>query len=95
MMPNSERKPEQFAYPYVNMNGDTRETLIEDRLATVNALCLAMERLSAQYPHGRNYQTAPPGAYLRARELHDARVATLRRIASEISVEALFIQGNF
>jgi len=94
-MTNSERTPEQVPFPYVNLNGDTVQTLVEDRRATVGALQKAIECLGAQYPHGRNYQTAPPGAYEMARRLHDAQMETLRRFSAEITAEALFIQENF
>ena len=89
-----ERTPEQFAFPYVNLNGDTRETLVEDRLTTIKAIQVAIECLGAQYPHGRNYQTAPAGAYEAARKLHEEQMDMLRKLSASIYVEALFIQDK-
>jgi hypothetical protein len=76
----------------VNINGNTCDTLVDDRLATVNALQIAIECLGAQYPHGRNYQTAPAGAYEAARKLHEEQMNTLRALSAQVYVEALFIQ---
>ena len=88
----AERTPDQFAYPYLNINGDTAATLVDDRLATVKALQVAIECLGAQYPHGRNYQTAPAGAYDAARKLHEEQMNALRALSAQVYVEALFIQ---
>jgi hypothetical protein len=89
---NADRTAEQIPYPYVNLNGDSAETLVEDRLGTLKALQKALEFLGAQYPNGRNYQTAPAGAYETARRIHEDQMAGLRLMVKEITAEALFIQ---
>ena len=41
----------------VNMNGDSKETLINDRMNAYHAINKAIQEYAKIMPHGRNYQT--------------------------------------
>ena len=43
----------------VNLNGSTRESLVADRKAAIDALTAATVALRDIRPHGRDYQTLP------------------------------------
>jgi len=94
MIYNDERTPEQFPYPYVNNNGNTARSLIDERLAAKNAVIAARKALLEMSPHGRNYQTAPAGAFEAARKRHDAQVDALTEIADALYREAEFLHGQ-
>jgi len=78
-------------YPVVNMNGASRESLVEARCKAAEALRVAMEALSACHPHGRDYQTAAPGEYEIARARHAARFGFLDKLYNELMDEAVAI----
>lgn len=47
--------------PYVNLNGASRESLIEAHMAVIKAARDLRQALANAAPHGRDYQTAPDG----------------------------------
>lgn len=51
--------------PVVNLNGTSRESLVEDHRKALDALKVAFDALSDIAPHGRDYQTTPPGPVTR------------------------------
>jgi hypothetical protein len=56
--------------PYVNLNGASRKSLIEQSRAVMAAAHTLMLALSQAAPHGRDYQTRPhDGDYRHDREV--------------------------
>lgn len=48
----------------LNLNGDTRDTLVDQHRGVMDACRTLIEKLRLAMPHGRNYQTHPnPIAY--------------------------------
>jgi hypothetical protein len=81
-------------YPHVNLNGDQRETLVNDRHLAYLALSEAITRLQEVAPHGRNYQTAPLGSYERARAQYEQRMAVLRTLHKGLADEMNYLQDT-
>lgn len=74
-----------LALPTVNINGTSRDALIIDYSAALHALGLAMIRVEAVAPHGRDYQLAPH-RYAVARTEHRERVSHLQFVIDELRV---------
>jgi hypothetical protein len=89
-----DRTPEQFTYPYVNNNGATRESLIDARKQARSALRDALIAIGDCAPHGRDYQTAPQGAYDTARQRYSEQVAALGKLCNELQDEAAFLYNE-
>ena len=80
-------------HPVVNINGTSREALVNARIAAIESLRSAMQALGECSPNGRDYQTAPKGEYEIARKRYMERFAFLDRLANELEDEAITIQG--
>ena len=80
--------------PIVNLNGATKESLVEARLTARVAVQEAMKALSECSPNGRDYQTAPRGEYEIARNRYVERFAYLARLANELEDEAIAISDQ-
>jgi hypothetical protein len=74
--------------PQININGTERKDLLHDYMAARRALQLAVEALSACSPHGRDYQTAEPGAFYAAQREHADRLVKVRSVMAEIETLA-------
>lgn len=70
--------------PIVNLNGSAGATLRDAYDAAVSAGSDALLALYDTAPNGRDYQTAPPGAFETARREHDRRIAALRDVQAEL-----------
>lgn len=70
--------------PILNLNGSSGESLLDDLDESVSALSTALTALYDAAPNGRDYQTALPGAYERARHEHERRIAALRDVQAEM-----------
>lgn len=92
MIYDTDRTAEQFPFPYVNKNGASRESLLADRRAAYRAVHAAMKAFQECAPNGRDYQTAPRGAYELARARYNAHFSSLDKLANEIRDEAEFLQ---
>jgi len=75
--------------PIVNMNGTSQEVLLEQVMAAKEAVAIAMKALAEATPHGRDYQTAPAGAYAVARGQHNARMNKLSDVYEDLETIAL------
>jgi hypothetical protein len=64
----------KFAMPQVNMNGTSVKELQEQQHAIFCAAYDLRVALRENGPHGRDYQTAEPGTYEKAREEHAALI---------------------
>ena len=80
-------------HPVVNINGTSREALVNARIAAIESLRSAMQALGECSPNGRDYQTAPNGEYEIARKRYMERFAFLDRMINELEDEAITIQG--
>ena len=70
--------------PIVNSNGSTKNALMADRKACMTALRAAQDALNTLLPHGRDYQTAEPGRYAKAREQHAVLMDKLAAVFDEV-----------
>ena len=94
MIYDDERTPEQFSYPYINLNGASRESLLKDRMKAKKAIGIAIDEVRKCWPHGRDYQTAPHGAFDAAHNKYTKYLNTLQSIENELRKEAMFIFGQ-
>ena len=86
---------EQMIPPRINLNGTSRESLLTDYMAALDALRKAMEALGRIVPNGRDYQTMPdPQACSRAREAFGERQVALRKILDDIEEVAVAISDQ-
>lgn len=79
--------------PFININGDTRETLISQQNKIRHAATALLVALCESSPHGRNY----PGAderYAMDREALDYDIRTVRRLIEETERNLLFLVGE-
>ncbi len=74
--------------PQININGTERSDLLEDLMKARRCLQHAVEALSAASPHGRDYQTAIPGAFYVAQQEHSDRIVKVRQVLAEIETIA-------
>lgn len=77
--------------PFITISGDSRDTLIHDRVDCLTPLREAMKRLSETAPNGRNY-IGHSEAFERDRAIYAARYAVLKNLHDDILHEALAIQ---
>lgn len=75
--------------PIVNMNGSTKQELMEQVWAQYTVVMAAYEVVIQFPPHGRDFQISPAGDYEKAREEHQERSLRLLKTAQEL--EALYI----
>lgn len=80
--------------PIVNMNGTSRQALVEQRADACTALRAAIKSLREMSPHGRDFQTAQVGIFEIARDHHQARVTTVIEMLDEIMAEAIELQSG-
>lgn len=78
--------------PVVNMNGSSRDALVEQQRNVRNAARALADALAEASPHGRDYQTAQPGEYQGARKEHEARLLAVRDIMDDATAIAVHIQ---
>jgi len=74
--------------PTVHSNGTSKEELVRQHLAVMEAATDLLKALGAGTPHGRDY---PRGGH---REAHDAwweRVVAVERLRSDIEMQAMKI----
>lgn len=79
-------KRERLCLPTVHLNGTSREELIRQRIESGTAILNAINVLSANGPHMRDYYVVP-GSWKGAREKHGERIRTLDRIYNELRDE--------
>ena len=77
--------------PHITISGDSRETLVNDRVDCLTPLREAMKRLKATAPNGRNY-IGHIDVYERDRAIYVARYSALQDLYDDILNEALAIQ---
>lgn len=80
--------------PTININGTSGQNLLDQATNAGEALREAFRTLQDMAPNGRDYQTAPVGAYETARSQHNSRMSRLDDISKEIEEVALQIHGQ-
>jgi hypothetical protein len=79
--------------PIPNLNGTSREELIDLRLAARDALFAAMKALGEMRPHGRDY-IGNSEAYQRDLVIHNERVRAIDGMICDLFDEALVLHEN-
>ena len=77
--------------PQVNINGTSREALIDQLREVIAALNLAINTMASAMPHGRDYHFRP-AEYTPAREAWSARIATVVDLKDEVTAHAIRLQ---
>ena len=70
--------------PVVNSNGTSKEALVSQLKDVYVAGRAMLEAMAEATPHGRDYQTAPPGTYQVAMQQHEDREARILSVLEEI-----------
>jgi hypothetical protein len=65
--------------PHVHLNGDSRQTLLDDFAAATSALRKAIDVVQKTAPNGRNFYNHPEGEGAMARATHE-HLDRLRRL---------------
>ena len=80
--------------PVVNLNGATRESLLKQHMEVAAAARALYRALADAGPHGRDYQTAAPGAWSKDAAYHSEMIGqvdrierTYQRIAERLATE--------
>ncbi len=76
--------------PQVNLNGTSREALVEQQMDVLRALQETMKKMLEANPHGRDYQFRPE-EYERAKSAWLDRMELLGKLHEEIEMHALAI----
>lgn len=82
-----------FIKPTINLNGSSRDDLIEPRREAFDHLQAAIEALRKATPHGRDYP-GDPERCSRDREEHFARLGQLQALSDRLMHEAVLIKGD-
>jgi len=77
--------------PQININGSSKDDLINPRLMAMDHLMDAIEALKQVAPNGRDYPDDNT-ACVADREEHYDRLAKLRALCEEIMSEAIYIK---
>ena len=84
-------KPD-LAVPLVHLNGTSRAELLEGYSDAVRALHHAGRALAKAAPNARDYYPLGPGAFAKAADQHEARMAKLREVINELEAVAMAIE---
>lgn len=81
--------------PQVNLNGTSKNQLLEQYKKSIIALRNAHDALCNASPHGRDYQTMSPETYRIARMQHTNRTERLSTVTNELEAiyEGIYSQG--
>jgi hypothetical protein len=79
--------------PQINLNGTSRECLVEQQCSVVHVLHSLLKVMAQAYPNGRDYQLRP-AEYAPAREAWEERMQTIENMREEIEAHALAIQDS-
>lgn len=83
--------------PYVNINGATRESLIQQAFDVSSAAETLIQKLGLAAPHGRDYQTELSGAaWQHDRLVWEGYLNAVRDIYNEyrLTGERLYLEGK-
>ena len=80
--------------PTLNINGSTRDNLVDYHTRAMRKINEAYAALADMAPHGRDYQTAPPGTHEKAQEQYKVWREQLRVIHNDIESIAIEISNQ-
>lgn len=86
----------QITPPVVNLNGATKESLINQHLTVLHHLRIAAKAMHEAFPHGRDFQTLSPidgqrTAFKMATDQARARIVTIEKLIMDYEALALAI----
>ncbi len=76
--------PGELVVPCVNINGTSKDDLVNQLQTAYMACETLMNALAAAAPHGRDYQTVSQELYLDARRQHDQRMRVVKQMQVEL-----------
>lgn len=79
--------------PTIHRNGTTRQELLRQQVAAMNAIDTALEAMGKASPHGRDFYPQSPSAFLTAAAEHQARVEALQGVRDQLMQLAEAIAG--
>lgn len=82
-----------FITPTINLNGTSRDDLIEPRRKAFDHLQAAIDALRSAAPNGRDYPGEPERC-LKDRDEHWRRLGQLQALADRLLHEAVLIKGD-
>lgn len=74
--------------PVINLNGSDGKALLELHRVALDHLRTAQKALMEAFPHGRDFQAAPPEAYKIAASQARARIVKLEEILIDVETIA-------
>lgn len=80
--------------PVMNLNGSSATALLAQHLAALEALRTAAKAMHETFPHGRDFQTAPPNTYKRAAGQARERCLTIERLIMDYEALAEAISNQ-
>ena len=80
--------------PRIHLNGNSKESLLEELREAHHAINAAIVALKNVTIHGRNYYPISDNAYSQARAEHDVRLQRLQDIIDEIRSLCLYISAD-
>ena len=93
MVTTTQTPDETIAVPFININGTSKSSLLDENRKARHTISEAHEALSEAGPHPRDYQ-GQEAAYQLARKQHIARLDDLNRIGKELDAIAEHIDGH-
>jgi hypothetical protein len=79
--------------PQVNLNGTSREALVEQQCDVMHALQDVLTKMGAAAPNGRDYQFRP-AEFKPAQQAWLERMTLIAKLHKEIETQALAIQDG-
>jgi hypothetical protein len=79
------KKERELAVPTVHLNGTSKEDLIEQLLEAGSAVRVAVEKLNAAWPNGRDYYVQSPRAFAEADAQWNERRKKLLDVMEELA----------
>jgi hypothetical protein len=80
MTQSSAPQPPELVLPQINLNGNSRESLVKDYTEALDAQNTALALFLKIDFHGRNYQTLPDGSFEAARKSREVVIDHFRAI---------------
>jgi hypothetical protein len=81
----SDPPDKELAVPTIHLNGTSKEALIEQLLEAGSAIRVAVEKLNAAWPNGRDYYVQSPRAYAEADSQWNERRKKLLGVMEELA----------
>lgn len=79
--------------PTVHLNGTSRNSLLDDYIAAMDAIRLAMKALQSAAPNARDYYVQAGDTFCMAQNQHFIRLARLRETLDELNAIAEHVAG--